>query len=236
MAGLDLGLARVPRGLVVVDRVRRGGGTAGTAGEHRALAHVVGAPQVGGEIAQPVAVGREHEVVGADAAERRGDLLPLGRRGGGEALAHAAPARVDHDLAAGLGIDHPDVADRRQLQLARVADLDGHDAVAGAQAAQRRLPVARAAEVGHDHDQAARPREPGHRGRGLAERRRAGALGRGSVAQLGEQAQQAGAALARAQHARLRAAERDDPEPVPAPRRHVADGERDALRDIGLAP
>ena len=109
-------------------------------------------------------------------------------------------------------------------------------AVAGAQAAQRRLPVPRAAEVGHDHDEPARPREPGHRRRGLAERRRAGALRRGPVAQLGEQAEQPGAALARAQHARLRAAEGDHAEPVPAPRRHVADGQRDALGDVGLAP
>ena len=40
-----------------------------------------------GEVAQPVAVGREHEMVGAGPAQRGGDLLAVGRRGGLEALA-----------------------------------------------------------------------------------------------------------------------------------------------------
>ena len=57
-----------------------------------------------------------------------------------------------------------------------------------------------------------------------------------AIAQLGQQPEQPGAPLARRQHARLVAAERDDAEPVAAPRRDVADRERDALGDVGLAP
>ena len=48
----------------------------------------------------------------------------------------------DSAQPAGLGIDEPEVAHRCQLELARVADLDGQDAVAGAQAAQDALRVA----------------------------------------------------------------------------------------------
>ena len=68
-----------------------------------------------------------------------------------------------------------------------------------------------------------------------AERRRAGALVLGLAAQLGEQREQAQPALARAQDPRLAAAEGEHAEPVAAARRDVADGQRDALGDVGLA-
>ena len=47
----------------------------------------------------------------------------LGRRLG-EALAQLAVARVDAQLAAGLGVDEPQLADVGELLLARIADLD----------------------------------------------------------------------------------------------------------------
>ena len=55
------------------------------------------------------------------------------------------------------------------------------------------------------------------------------------AAQLGQQREQAEAALARAHDARVAGAEGEHAEPVAAPRRDVADGERDALGDVGLA-
>ena len=101
---------------------------------------------------------------------------------------------------------------------------------------QRRLPVALAAEVGHDHDQAALAADGGGAGQRRAERRRAGALGLDLAAQLGQQREQAEAALARAHDARSAAAERQHAEPVAAPGGDVADGQRDALGDVPLAP
>ncbi len=54
------------------------------------------------------------------------------------------------------------------------------------------------------------------------------------LAQRGQEAEQPRATLARRQRPRLGVAERDDPEPVAAPRGDVPDGERDALGDVGL--
>ena len=119
--------------------------------------------------------------------------------------------------------------------LARVADLDRQHAVAGAQRAHAALPVALAAEVGHQHDQPALAGDGGGRGDRGAERGRARAVLLGLPAQLGQQLEQPDAALARAQHLRRAAAERHHAEPVAAPARDVADGDRHALGDVGLA-
>ena len=94
----------------------------------------------------------------------------------------------------------------RQLELARVAHLDRQHAVARAQAAQRRLPVARAAEVGDDDDEPARPRE---RRPSRSRRSPSDVAPAPSSAPARRAARRAGpsspsAALARAQHARLR--------------------------------
>jgi hypothetical protein len=191
---------------------------------------------VAGKVAQPVAVGREDEVIGAGAAQRGGDLLALGGGSLLEAPAHLAAAGVHDDLATRLRIDHPQIASGRQLELARVAHLDRQHAVPGAQRAQAALPVARAAEVGDDDDESACAGNGGHTTGRLAHRRGAGAVGGRLGAQLGEQAEQPEAALARAQHARLGPAERDDAEPVAAPRGDVADGDAHALGDVRLAP
>src|SRR5436305_352543 len=74
-------------------------------------------------------------------------------------------AGVDADLAAGLRIDEPHLADIGQLLLTRVADLDGEHLVAREQLQQRPPPVEWATEVGDDDDDAALPcqaRQPEH--------------------------------------------------------------------------
>src|SRR3954471_10294442 len=126
-------------------------GAGGRAGAQGGLAPA----QVRGEDAQPVAAGRELDVVRPRAAQGGADLFALGRRGGGEAVPDPALAGVYVDLAAGLGIDEPEVAGVDEVLFARVDDLDRHHAMAGAQRLQRTLPVARAAEVADDHDQPA---------------------------------------------------------------------------------
>ena len=70
-----------------------------------------------------------------------------------------AAARVDAELLARLGIDEPEVADVRQLLLARVADLDRDHLVPARQLEQRAAPVERPAEVRDDDDERALPRD-----------------------------------------------------------------------------
>ena len=143
-----------------------------------------------------------------------------------------AVARVDAQLAAGLRIDEPQLADVGELLLARVADLDRERRMAAGDAQQRVPPVDRAAEVGDDHDERALHREPVEEQQRLGEPALAGRL----VAQRRERQQQAAPALPGTAPARILGAERDEPEPVAAPRRGVADRERDALGDVGLPP
>src|SRR3954452_18193641 len=90
-------------------------GAGGRAGAQGGLA----AAQVRGEDAQPVAAGRELDVVGARPAQGRADLFAVGRRGGGEAGADAALGGVDGHLAAGLGVAQPEVAGVDEVLLAR---------------------------------------------------------------------------------------------------------------------
>ena len=140
-------------------RVRRPGGASPRAGRRARRAHALAASpprrRKPASVEQPVAAGREHEVLGARAAQLARDLVALGRRGAGEALAHRAAGRVDLQLAPGLRVDEPQLARGRELLLARVADLDRERPVAAAQRAQRIGPVARAAEVGDDDDEPA---------------------------------------------------------------------------------
>jgi hypothetical protein len=104
-----------------------------------------------------------------------------------------------------------------------------------AQRLQRALPVRspRKSETDDDEPAVARDRAAVC---GARPARRAGAVGLRLGAQLGQQHQQAEAALRGRMHSRLAAAHRDHAEPVPAPRRDVADRQRDALGDVGLAP
>ena len=143
-------------------------------------------------------------MVGAGAAERGGDLLALGRGGGGEALADLAPRRVDLDLAAGLGVDQPDVAHRRSSCSRGSRISTAITPWRRAQRAHRALPVARAAEVRDDDDEAAgagergRLRDARRRPRSRRRRRRSG-----SRAQLGQQPEQAERGPGAVEHPRL---------------------------------
>src|SRR4051794_4160770 len=211
---------------------RRDRGAVGRAGAQRGLA----AAQVPGERAQPVALGGQHDVVGAGRAHHPRDDVALLRGRGGEAVAQLAPARVHVHLAAGLRVHEPEVAGRDELLLARVADLHRHHAVAGAQRAHRALPVLRAGEVADDDHEPALAPERGPVAQRGAARGRALPVALGPAAQLGQQREQPEPALARAQHARVARAEGHDAEPVAAPRGHVADGKRHALGHVGLAP
>src|SRR6185369_10209873 len=110
---------------------------------------------------------------------------------GGEALAQLARAGVGLDLAAGLGIDEGEHAHGRELELARVADLDGEHGVAGAQRPQRVKPVLRPAEVGDEDDEATLAGHAAGAAQRRAQRGAAAALGRRLLAQGDEQAEQA---------------------------------------------
>src|SRR3954452_9034174 len=161
-------------------------GAGGRAGAQGGLAPA----QVRGEDAQPVAAGRELDVVRPRAAQGGAALFALGRRGGGEAVAAPALAGVDVDRAAGLGVDEPEVAGVDEVLLARVDDLDRHHAVAGAQGLPRTLPVALVAEAAHDHDEPALAADRRGAAERPAERGRAGAVALGIAAELGQQGEQ----------------------------------------------
>ena len=116
--------------------------------------------------------------------------------------------RVDAQLAAGLGVDEPQVADGGQLLLARVAHLERDHVMAVQQAQQRLAPVARPAKVRHDHDQAARAGEARGARHRVGEVGGAGAVGLVPRPQGQQQAQQSLAALQRWHDARLAARRR----------------------------
>ena len=72
------------------------------------------------------------------AGQHRGERLPLLLRRGGEAAAQHCARGVHAQLAAGLGIDEPQLARVGQLLLARVADLDADHLVPARDLEQRR--------------------------------------------------------------------------------------------------
>ena len=179
--------------------------------------------------------------MGAGGADVARDELALLRGGGGVALAQPAAARVDAHVAARLGIDEDDLADVGQGLLGGVADLAHDDVVAHRQLAQAAGPVARAAQVADDDDRA-RDRARAWRVRESASPRLSGDVGHlvvvGPVchlAHLQEHADEADPALARRHEERIGVAVGEQAEAVAAPAGDVADGEHDALGDIGLA-
>ena len=144
--------------------------------------------------------------------------------------------RVDAELATRLRIDEPELAHARQLLLARVADLDCDHVVAAGEVDQGATPVQGPAEVRDDHDERPLQRDRSGSVQRLREARRPGdAEGRLRV-QRRQQPDQPGAALPRRQRPVLSAAERDDAEPVAAPRGDVADRDRDTFGHVRLAP
>ena len=150
--------------------------------------------------------------------------------------------RVDADLAAGLGIDERQLADVGQVVLARVVDLDREHLVprrdrgqrlaasrAGRGSRTRRRPGRRAERS--PQRTAARPTTVGDgRARGVLVDRRS-SCGRRAAWRAARRARRS-AATRRS----VGATERHDPEPVAALGGEVADGDRDALGDVGLAP
>ena len=167
----------------------------------------------------------------ADRGERGDERAPFLRGRRGEALAQTAVARVDAQLPPRLGIDEAQLADVGELLLARIADLDREHRVAPRQPQERRAPVGRAAEVRDDDDQRALPSDA------VGELERVAQLAgpaRGQLAQQVQRVEQGAPSLAGPLDRLLRS-ERDRAEPVAAPRRRVADGDGDALRDIRLA-
>ena len=172
-------------------------------------------------------------------AERRQllrDLLPLRGRRRREALAQLRVRGVDAELAAGLGIDEPELADVRQRLLARVADLDREHVVAARELEQRRAPVARAAEVGDDGDERALLRHPRHQPERRAERGRTASLEHRLLPQREQQPEHPRPAGARRDRPRLLVAEGDEAEPVAAAAGEVAERERDPFGHVGLPP
>ena len=142
--------------------------------------------------------------------------------------------RVDAQLAPGLRIDEPQLADVGELLLARVADLDGeHGVPAGERAAgrhasragrgsPRRPPRATRWRATSSASSSASPSEPVPAG--------------GRSRRTSQRVEQRAPALPRRLDARRRSPKAIDAEPVAAPRRGVADRDRDALGDVGLAP
>ena len=139
--------------------------------------------------------------------------------------AHLAPARVDDDLAARLR-GRPSTRRRPPAARARAGRAPRPPARRGARAGERSaaLPVARAAEVRHDHDEPARAGERGHAGRS---RRRATSRPRRRRAGSARSSASRPSSPSRPWRGRStrgsRPAERDDAEPVAAPRGDVAD-------------
>src|SRR5204862_786832 len=112
----------------------------------------------GGKGAQPVATGRQHAVRHAERRQDARDAAALLGSRDCEALAQRAAARVDANLASGLRIDEPEVAQVGQLLLARIADLDREYLVSAHHLEAGLAPVERAAEVrAADDDSALAP-------------------------------------------------------------------------------
>ena len=174
-----------------------------------------------------------------DASDLR-DACALGRRRPRRSGARSFALRVStRSWRPVSGIDEPELARVRQLLLARVADLDGDDVVAAGELEQRPAPVVRPAEVGDDDDERALARER-VRARGSPRRatsRRPVASGRSRLlAERGEQADQPAPSLAHGRRARVRRRRTSRRRAgcrgaSPRGRR-----DRDALRDVGLAP
>src|SRR5690349_7929870 len=104
-------------------RAGRGAGPPGGGARRRSWQQSLDA-QLVREGAQPAAGGGQDDVTDLEAAELARDMGPIAGGGLGEPGAKRRGARIDADLAAGLGVDEGEVADVRQLVLARIADLD----------------------------------------------------------------------------------------------------------------
>jgi hypothetical protein len=154
-----------------------------------------------------------------------------------EALAHSPPRRVDLDERAGLGVDERQVADVRQLGLARVADLDRHHRVVGGQRAERPDPLVLVAEVGDDDDEPGLGRHSTELHERVRQRTRiAGAIRRDAGRQRPPHRHRPRLRRARRQKPRLAGAERAERDAPGATHRQARDDDRGAVGDVALQP
>ena len=189
--------------------------------------------QEAGQRPQPVALGRERNVPHARGGERGDERAALVGGDGREPLAQAAIARVDAQLAPGLRIDEPQLADIGELLLARIANLDrerrrGALRAAAAAAASR---SARGSRRRRRPERAAS--SPGRRARAP---RAACPLPAGGRSRSRRSVSRSARRPCRGRSTTRLGSERDRAEPVPAPRRRVADRDRNALGDVRLPP
>ncbi len=108
--------------------------------------------------------------------EGRRESRPVVTGGLVERRPEAAVAGVDAERPARLGVDEGQLTDVGERLLARVGDLEGDDRVPGGHLGERPDPVARAAEVGGDDDDAGRRARRAHEGQGAGRRGHAAAL------------------------------------------------------------
>ena len=117
----------------------------------------------------PVAVGAQLQVRRAGVPQPGGDAPALLGRGRGVPLAQPRRPSLHLELTSGLRVDERDQSGGRQLELARIEDLDAEQLVAPGQRPQRPLPrgvgvgAGRVEEVGDHGDQAAAARRAAQR-------------------------------------------------------------------------
>ena len=185
-----------------------------------------------GQRAEPVALGADDRVPYSGAGQHRRERSPLLLGGGREAAAQHRARGVHAQLAAGLGIDEPQLARVGELLLARVADLDADHLVPAGDLEQRAAPVTVAAEVRDDDDERALAGELARIAeRGLEARPCAA---RHDAAQAVDQAHHPGTALPRRLRGNAVLAEHDGAQLVAAAGGGIAESERHALRDVRL--
>ena len=169
-------------------------------------------------------------------ASSRASVRPLGVRRLCEPLAQAAACGVDVEPAARLGIDEPDMADvgsscSRGSRIS-TATTAWREASRSRGVRQSRGPRKSETTTVSERCRATRASCVS----AVPIDVRADPLGLGIAADGQQDSEQPDASLARTQHERRRSAEGGDADPVSAPRREVADGDRDALGDVPLAP
>src|SRR5581483_925365 len=116
----------------------------------------------GQDLADPVVVGGDDQMIAAGPGDGVGDGRPLRDGGAGEGGPEAPRRGVDDAGPAGLGIDQREDPHARKLQLPGVDDLGHHEVVADAQPAQRRLPTGTAQQIRNDDDDTPPPGQSLH--------------------------------------------------------------------------
>ena len=196
------------------------------------------AAQVQRERAQPVALGREHDVADAERRElaARPPAAPRPRppRSARAASRSRVSTRSWRPVSGSTSQSSPTFG---SCLLARVADLDREHVVAAGELEQRRAPVARAAEVGDDDDERALPRQPRRRSPSAAPSDVAPPpSSTGSCRSASSSPSSPARPWPRRDRPRLLVAEGDEAEPVAAPAWRGGRARARPLGDVGLSP